>query len=202
MSDWIQTYTGKKFYSLDPNPDDIDIKDIAHALSMICRFNGHCSRFYSVAEHSILVASVLKEKYKELSITTRQIDHVRMLSLAGLLHDASEAYLLDIPTPVKKQLPEYKYAESKLQKLIMQKFGLYPLDTDKITLIKIVDRNIVYNEAEELMPVKDNPWHHEYGPPCDVHILGLLPPAAESWFLRTFERLTSGVVSTPQEYDA
>ena len=55
--DWIQTYSGKKFYPLDPRPEDIDIRDIAHALSLNCRFNGHCRCFYSVAEHSVGVSS-------------------------------------------------------------------------------------------------------------------------------------------------
>ena len=55
--DWMQTHSGLRFYPLDPRPEDIRIEDIAHALPMICRFNGHCSRFYSVAEHSLNVAA-------------------------------------------------------------------------------------------------------------------------------------------------
>src|SRR5271156_4912831 len=82
-SAWIQTFTGKKFYPFNPKPQDIDIRDIAHALSNICRFTGHTKRFYSVAEHSRNVAKLVPAHMK----------------LQALLHDASEAYLCDIARP-------------------------------------------------------------------------------------------------------
>ena len=78
---WLQTYTGIQFWPLDPRPEEIDIQDIAHALSLLCRFNGHCQRFYSVAEHSVHVSTILAPEF----------------GLWGLLHDAAEAYLSDIP---------------------------------------------------------------------------------------------------------
>lgn len=83
---WIQTHTGKKFFPFEPESQDIDIKDIAHSLSLICRYNGHCKTFYSVAEHCIRVSEIVSEKNK----------------LWGLLHDAAETYLGDICHPIKK----------------------------------------------------------------------------------------------------
>lgn len=84
---WIQTFTGKKFPLDKPDPALIDIEGIAHALSLLCRFNGHCTRFCSVAEHSVHVA--------------REID--LDLAMEGLLHDAAEAYLGDVHSPLKAQ---------------------------------------------------------------------------------------------------
>jgi len=84
---YLSTFTGKKFFPFAPHPHQIDIRDIAHGLSLLCRFSGQCPYFFSVAEHSIYVADNLK--------------------LEGLLHDASEAYLADLPRPVKIGLPEY-----------------------------------------------------------------------------------------------
>jgi len=84
IGDWIETYTGKQFYPLDPYPEDIDVRDIAHALSNLCRFTGHCRAFYSVAEHSIYVST-----------------HVpKTMALQALFHDAPEAYIADISGPL------------------------------------------------------------------------------------------------------
>jgi uncharacterized protein len=85
---WIQTVTGKQFWPMDAQPEEVDIEDIAHALSLPCRFNGHCKQFYSVAEHSIHVSRVVSNEN----------------AARGLLHDAAEAYLSYIPQPVKREL--------------------------------------------------------------------------------------------------
>lgn len=105
---YIQTYTGKLFTPYDPNPDDIDINDIAHSLSLINRFNGHTKIPYSVAEHSLWVSRHCKSN---------------SVALLGLLHDASEAYLGDIARPLKTY--EYRAAERWLQECILRKFGLH-----------------------------------------------------------------------------
>lgn len=109
----IRTFTGKYINPFDPKPEEIDIMDITHALSRICRFNGHSMRFLSVAEHSVNVCNKMPPELK----------------LQGLLHDASEAYLMDIPTPIKKQLHGYYEAEDNLMKMIADKFGFeYPFN--------------------------------------------------------------------------
>jgi hypothetical protein len=109
--DWIQTYTGKKFYLINTTPDMIDIEDIAHALSMQCRFAGHIKEFYSVAEHSVYVSRLCDKENK----------------MAGLLHDASEAYIADIASPFKSFLTNYKELEHNIMKVMAYKFNFeYP----------------------------------------------------------------------------
>lgn len=103
---WLTTYGGRKVDLLEPRPDDIDLLDIAHALSMICRYGGHCPRFYSVAEHSVLVSHIVP----------------RRLALFGLLHDAHEAYLGDVITPLKNLLPPYRDIAQKWDQAISKKF--------------------------------------------------------------------------------
>src|SRR4030065_538914 len=136
---YIETYTGKKFYILDPQPEDISIIDIAHALSMMCRFNGHSKYFYSVAEHSILVS--------DFSSPENQ--------LWGLLHDASEAYLADIPSPIKPLLVNYKDLEKKVMAVICDKFNLPLNQPDEVS---VVDVMILRVEAHELMSSKGSLW--------------------------------------------
>src|SRR5690349_18842227 len=98
--DWIATFTGKRWFLTDPDPADVDIDDIAHALSMICRFGGHTKQFYSVAEHSVRVANAM------------EIAGCGALAcLHGLIHDAPEAYLGDIVRPLKYSLTDYRVWE-------------------------------------------------------------------------------------------
>jgi uncharacterized protein len=118
MNDWIRTFTGKRFYPLQPRIQDIDITDIAHALSLQCRFTGHCTRHYSVAEHSLLVASLVPEEHQ----------------LQALLHDASEAYLTDVARPVKHS-PEYTFyrkVEKHVQSLIYEYFNCDPKEAPEL----------------------------------------------------------------------
>jgi 5'-deoxynucleotidase YfbR-like HD superfamily hydrolase len=108
----IRVFSGKYINPLEPALHLIDIEDIAHSLSMQCRFGGHTKVFYSVAEHCINVCQMVAPGHE----------------LAGLLHDAAEAYLLDIPSPVKANLSEYKGIEDRLMTVISEKFGFkYPL---------------------------------------------------------------------------
>jgi uncharacterized protein len=108
----IRTFSGIYIDPFDPKSEDIEIIDIAHALSQMPRFGGHLPGFYSVAQHSINVCNLLTKKYK----------------LAGLLHDAAEAYILDIPRPIKCRLRDYKKLENGLMKVISDKFHFkYPI---------------------------------------------------------------------------
>lgn len=112
-TDKIRLHSGKYMDPLNPKIDDIDINDIAHGLSMQCRFGGHTNVFYPVSEHCIWVSLHCPPD----------------LQLAALLHDASEAYILDIPSPVKSRIPGYKEAEDNLMQIIAEKFHFqYPLD--------------------------------------------------------------------------
>lgn len=126
---WITTYTGKKFHYLNPSLDEIDIRDIAHALAMKCRFGGHCKQFYSVAEHSIRVMKLVPGR----------------LRLSALLHDATEAYMPDVPRPIKVQFG-LKVYERIIASTIRAKFGIYDYP-----VIKDADNILLATEARDLM---------------------------------------------------
>lgn len=128
----IRTHTGKFMNVFQPTPDMIDIEDIAHALAHIPRFGGHLHRFYSVAQHSLHCAEGADKGHE----------------LAALLHDASEAYLGDIPTPIKNHLYDYKRIEDGLMKVIAEKFGFeYPLSSE----VKRVDKAMLNEEWDGIM---------------------------------------------------
>lgn len=130
--EYVSTYSGGKLHFKNPHPDEILIEDIAHNLSMICRFNGSVKEHYSVGQHSIAVAAAV------LKATG---DHEQ--ALAGLLHDASESYILDIPRPIKPHLKGYKAMENRLTKVINKKFGVKEVSD----VVWDIDNRIVANEA-------------------------------------------------------
>ena len=143
MSEYITTYTGNHFKPTNPVPEMIRIEDIAHALSMLCRGNGHVSSFWSVGEHCICCAK--EAAGRGLS---------KKVILACLLHDASEAYLADITRPVKQFLPGYLEIEKRLQDTIYEKFlGRVPTETEQ-TAISSVDDTLLYYEFDHYMGEK------------------------------------------------
>lgn len=132
--DWIQTYTGKRFYPLDPRPEEIDPIDIARALANQARFSGHTIRHYSVIEHSLRVAYLVP----------------RSEFAYALLHDAAEAYLVDIPRPMKR-LPEfqfYRQAEAALMTAIEKRFALEPGQPNEVSS---ADKAMLWHEYRALM---------------------------------------------------
>jgi len=172
---WIQTYTGKKFYPIDPDPELICIEDIAHGLSMKCRFNGHCSRFYSVAQHSVLIS---------------QLFDSAQVKLEALLHDAAEAYLCDVPSPLKR-LPEFEFyraAEKRLQSAIMRRFGLPEFNP----FVKAADSwmQVIESGAPLVMGGRHPEWRL---PSVELQFPQFqistcwLPQMAEQYFLSAFE---------------
>jgi hypothetical protein len=135
---WILTYTGKKFYPLDPRPEDISIIDVAHSLSMKCRWNGHTYKFYSVAEHSWYVS--LECYYRTSCVDT---------AMWGLLHDAGEAYGPDIPRPIKRMGTGVLFAcEKSVMNVIRKKYSLLEEMPD---IVREVDNALMVDEAEQLM---------------------------------------------------
>jgi len=173
--DWLQTFTGIRFWPLDPRPEEIHINDIAHALAMQCRFAGHSKQFYSIAEHSVHV-SYLCDPGDELW---------------GLLHDASEAYLCDLARPTK-HLPvmgEYQAAEKRLQQAIAECYGL---SSEMPESVKFADNIMVSVEARELMAPLDPDWDRWLVPTSDLGMIlgGTRSPAeAEAYFLARFQEL-------------
>ena len=139
----ITTYTGQDFTPLAPDAKLIHIEDIAHALSLMCRANGHFVCFYSVAQHSINCANEAKARGLSAKV-----------QLACLLHDASEAYLSDITRPVKQHLPQYREIENHLQAMIYDKFLGSHLSDEEAICIKQIDNDILICEFNALMKKK------------------------------------------------
>ena len=131
----IYTYSGVSFSPLSPYEKDIRAEDIAHALSYMCRANGHFKSFYSVAQHCLAC-----EEEAMLRGLPREI------RLACLLHDASEAFISDITRPVKRQLAEYKVIEKRLQDVIYRRFGLDPEDKEIMSAVSEIDDAMLYHE--------------------------------------------------------
>ena len=136
----IRTYTGIMFDPLNPDPELVNITDIAHALSLLCRANGHFRNFYSVAQHSINCLEEAKARgYSE------------KVQLACLLHDASEAYMSDVPRPLKHMLSEYVAVEETLLQKIYEKYLGSDLTAEEAALVKAVDDDVLYFDLKELL---------------------------------------------------
>ena len=139
----IKTYTGVMFEPLNPNLELIDILDIAHALSMLCRANGHFRSFYSVGQHCI---NCMKEAAAR--------GYSERVQLACLLHDASEAYLSDVTRPVKQELPKYLEIEKPLQDAIWIKYLGNPLSREEYAQVFEIDDVMLYHEFLSLMDTR------------------------------------------------
>ena len=137
---YITTYTGKHFDPVNPDMSQADIKDIAHALSMICRGNGHVKTFFSVGQHCIRAAKEAIER-----------GYSKRIILACLLHDASECYMSDVPRPLKPAMAEYVKIENRLLDLIYEKFLGSSLTTEEAAFIKQIDNDLLYYDLKELL---------------------------------------------------
>jgi hypothetical protein len=169
--DWMQTASGGIFYPMDPRPEEIKIGDIAHALSMNCRYGGHCTRFYSVAEHSVYVSQHVAPEN----------------ALYGLLHDAAEAYISDIIRPAKPYIQGYAEAEANIMRAICYKFGL-PQEMPED--VKRVDNAILVDEMEQLMLPPPKEWNIP-SEGLGITIEGKNPAYAEMMFLNRYRELIS-----------
>lgn len=169
---WIETFTHRKFNVFNPNPNDVDIRDIAHALACNARFNGHLSRPISVAEHSIFVSRFVSTGNR----------------FVALLHDAAEAYLSDIPRPIKQFFPEIKLLDQRVTQVIFDKFGITGWIPEEV---KMIDQRICLSEA------LDSRFHIEdWVIAKDLKPLDHLPhywspPEAEMYFISRFKELRS-----------
>ncbi len=165
----ISTKDGQFFDYNNPDRYDFDIEVIAHALSNLCRYGGHSRRFYSVAEHSVLVSTVVPSK----------------LALCGLLHDASEAFVGDMPSPLKAMCGSYRTIENRVQAAIAEQFKLpYPFPHE----IHVADKMLYKAERQQIAPVPDNVWHTDI-PAADVDIAAFSPKIAKRLFLDRYEEL-------------
>lgn len=179
----ITTVSGIRFTPFDPRPDQINIRDIATALSHLCRWSGHVERFMSVGEHSILVSRLVEK-----------LGYGARSALTGLLHDASEAYLADLPRPIKyhKGLKTYRVTEDRIHAAIAQKFDL---DWPHHPEIKSADNSLLMTEAAVLKGLEISiegswvvPWvKYRLEQPAPA------PAAVREQFLQQFRRLRSAL---------
>jgi hypothetical protein len=167
--DWIQTALGRQFWPIDPRADEVFIDDIAHALSMLCRFGGHCLRFYSVAEHSVLLSRAAAPENKRWA----------------LLHDASEAYLVDVPRPLKPFLQGYQAAEEKIMRAVCERFGLASVMP---AAVKEYDKRILFDERTQNMATAPIRWATDVDP-IGVTLQFWPPSVAKVAFLAEFQSL-------------
>jgi len=186
-SPWILTYSGKRFNPTNPVKESIAIEDIAHALSMKCRFGGHVLDFYSIAQHSVLVSYICD--FKD--------------SLCGLLHDASEAYLVDLVSPLKYsgKFDEFIQYENKLQGSILERFNL---SSDIPHSVHLADGIMLATEAANFMRLSLNREDSIYfgkESPLPIKIIPLEPKEAEKLFLDRFYKLETIHSITYKVYD-
>jgi len=176
MAAWIQTYTGQVFQPLSPKPETINITDIAHALSMICRFNGHTRRFYSVAEHCVVMSQMVPPQY----------------SLDALMHDAAEAYIADVARPIKPLLGGYKAIEDSLLAAIYHKYSLTLSDKAK-DAIEVSDLRMLMTERQQLMSIHAPEWESLKDiEPYEIELQCWSPEEAEYQFYARFLSIIIG----------
>lgn len=171
--DWMQVFSGGKIYPLDPRPEEIHLEDIAHALSQMNRYGGHTLFPYSVAQHCILLSYVIDPQY----------------SFLALMHDASEAYLCDIPRPIKKDLTNYSNIENRLMAVIAKKFNFtWPMPEE----VKIGDNRMITTERFQVMPKGDdyNLVPSDKYPAYKIKITEITAKQAKEAFINRFKELT------------
>lgn len=170
---YIQTLSGKHIDFLNINPEQIAIEDIATALSNCCRFAGHLPEFYSVAQHSVLTSLLVSPEF----------------ALEALLHDAQEAYVCDIPSPLKMLLPDYQQIENYVESVIRKKFGLPEAMSAPV---KYADLIMLATERQELDIHDGSEWPVLAGiPVSDLFTINPLRPGqAYGLFMKRFNELT------------
>ena len=174
---YLQTLSGRWVNPFDPDPDQIDLGDIARALANQCRFGGHCRPFYSVAQHCVIVSELIEAE----GATAED-------ALAALMHDAAEAYLGDLPHPIKHRSPlgqAFREAEEPLERVIRSRFGI----TNSPDAIKRIDRALL---ASERLTFSAPRWHWpelEGIEPLDLKLEAWSPDRAAEAFAERFAEL-------------
>lgn len=168
------TRSGRYIDFIDPQPDQIDERDIAWGLANACRFNGQCLEFYSVAQHSRLVASIVPEEHR----------------FAALMHDAAEAYIGDMIGPLKQLCPEFKAIEKRVETAIFAKYGIpHPLDP----CIKHADLRLLRTEQRDLTSGAGDGWSGlDAYPPLPERIVPDRPAKAAKGWLADFDQFRRG----------
>lgn len=173
----IETYTGGRFRPFDPRPADVRLADIAAGLAHTCRFGGHCEQFYSVAQHSLFVS--------------REFDESR-LQLVALLHDAGEAYLGDVPRPIKAEFDRLERVEAAIREAVWTAFGVDPPTAGEWEQVMAADDRLLAYEADCLLA--DGSWAPE-SPALDYDLRADSAAEVRDRFRSRGERLLADVVA-------
>lgn len=176
---WMQTHTNRKFYPMAPDPADISPYDIARGIAFQCRYNGHVNRFYSVAEHCVLIADALWDTgYNEADV------------IWGLLHDGTESYVGDMVRPLKLHMPAFVEAEDRVMDAICERFGL-----EQRTIpdsVRKFDSQILLDERAALKGEAPGGWSVDGLEPLGVTIQAWSPERAEAEWLGKLASLIPG----------
>ena len=166
----MQTHSGRMVDLAAITEEDVHLEDIAHALSHIVRFTGHANRPYTVAQHSMLVADLCPDEHR----------------LWGLMHDACEAYVGDVSTPLKAMLPDYREVEERVQKMVAARFNLpWPIPD----VVKEADREALMIEKMDLFD-KALPWPGDFPPRSKRQVKNVLNPESAKWlFVEMYKEL-------------
>lgn len=174
---YLQTVSGRWVNPFDPDPEQIDLADIARALANQCRFGGHCRTFYSVAQHCVIVSQLIEKDGGSAED-----------ALAALMHDAAEAYLGDLPHPIKHRSPlgaAFREAEEPLDRAIRDRFAI----TGSSAAVKRIDRALLATERRTFSAVRWH-WPELAGiEPLDLEVEAWSPDDAAEAFVRRFEEL-------------
>lgn len=182
-NDWMETFTGRQFWPARPRLQDITIFDIAHALALKCRYGGHCDKFYSVGEHCWILA-----------VYARRLGLPVSVQLELLLHDAGEAYLPDVPRPIKHHFPELVVMERRIDELVRRFAGL----TGEVpSCVKEFDSRIIVDERAQNMGRSGLAWQVDALQPLGVS-LSIAGPSEVQWnFLSLYQLLTHELHGKP-----
>lgn len=164
---WMQTYTGEVFHILNPLHTEVSLQDIAHALGMICRFGGHVDYFYSVAEHCVFMSHRVSKE----------------VAPYALIHDATEAYVQDLISPIKRNVDGYKEIESRVEDAILCALGLPFPSKDISEEVHIADGRMLSTERRDLMKEPPQPRAADGFPPFDEKLNAWGPAVAKQMYL-------------------
>jgi uncharacterized protein len=172
----LLTYSGGYFYPLSAGPEEIKLIDIAHALSNQCRFGGAVEHFYSVAQHAVVCSWIAEER-----------GHSQDLVFEALMHDASEAYLVDMPRPAKMLLPQYYDLEAKIMGVLGETYGF---NSEMSSEVKAIDNVVLHMEARDFGLKFNMNWGNDSDPLPGFRIIPTSPAYARDLFIRRFCELT------------
>lgn len=183
---WKETYTGAKFFLMDPRADEIVFEDVAHSLAYQCRYTGHCLEWYSVAEHCCLLSDYVRNKLK-------LGPHAQYFML---MHDSSEAYTGDISRPMKYGIPGLKASIAHIERIVLEAFEVpYP----EPRWLKELDARMIVDERAQNMVDSGNDWNHDKFEALGIKLKFWEPVKAKAEFIKRYRRLLKEMAAVDKE---